>query len=35
MDLPFSRKFRRRYPKFSRFLGLALAFHAAVGIGLQ
>ena len=34
MDLPFSRNFRRRYPKFSRFLGLALAFVAAFGIGL-
>src|SRR4051812_12568559 len=34
MDLPFSRNFRRRYPKFSRFLGLALAFLAAFGIGL-
>ena len=34
MDLPFSRNFRRRYPKFSRFLGLALAFLAAFGVGM-
>jgi penicillin-binding protein 1A len=34
MDLPFSRNFRRRYPKFSRFLGIALAFVVAFVIGL-
>lgn len=34
MDLPFSRNFRRRYPKFSRALGLALAFLVPFGFGL-
>jgi penicillin-binding protein 1A len=34
MDLPFSRNFRRRYPRFSRFLGIALVFLAAFSIGL-
>jgi penicillin-binding protein 1A len=34
MDLPFSRNFRRKHPRFSRFLGLALAFLVAFGAGL-
>jgi penicillin-binding protein 1A len=34
MDLPFSRNFRRRHPRFSRFLGISLAFVAAFSIGL-
>ncbi len=34
MDLPFSRNFRRRHPKFSRFLGIATVFVVAFGVGL-
>ena len=34
MDLPFSRNFRRRHPKFSRFLGIALVFAIAFVVGL-
>ena len=34
MDLPFSRNFRRRYPRFSRYLGIALAFTLAFAAGL-
>ncbi len=33
MDLPFSTSFRRRHPRLSRGLGVALAFTAAFGMG--
>ena len=34
MDLPFSKNFRRRHPKFSRGLGVGIVFVAAFVIGL-
>ena len=33
MDLPFSKNFRRRHPRFSRGLGVSLVFLAAFGVG--